>query len=95
MARSLRVLSQPLADIKDFACLDDKAAIIQALKEVHFIRPEQSNSINKSQVNRYLRNYFEVRKQIGLPKKLLIEKCFTSASQKYSTSFASKGIIIP
>ena len=48
MARSLRVLSQPLADIKDFACLDDKAAIIQALKEVHFIRPEQSNSINKA-----------------------------------------------
>lgn len=66
----------PLADIKDFSYLNDKSAIIEQLKQTHFIRPKESNSIQKSQVNQYLRNYFDVRKQIGLPKKIADRKAF-------------------
>ncbi len=66
----------PLSDIGDFPPLRDKSAAIDELKRVHFIRPPQSNSITRSQINQYLRNYFDIRKQIGLPKKTPKRKDF-------------------
>jgi hypothetical protein len=69
-------ISKPLAEIVDFTTLHDKQEIIDTLKQIHFIRPKQSNSLQKHHINRYLRNYFEIRKQIGLPKKIPDRKVF-------------------
>ncbi|HEY6529026.1 MAG TPA: 6-hydroxymethylpterin diphosphokinase MptE-like protein [Cellvibrionaceae bacterium] len=69
-------IPKPLAEITDFTALSDKNIIIDSLKHTHFIRPEQSNSIQKTQIKHYLHNYFDIRKQIGLPKKIHDRKAF-------------------
>jgi hypothetical protein len=69
-------IPKPLAEIADFIALSDKKDIIDGLKHTHFIRPEQSNSIQKAQIKHYLHNYFDIRKQIGLPKKIHDRKAF-------------------
>lgn len=66
----------PLEEIVDFAPLENKQQLLAELKNTHFIRPPQSDSIKKPQVRQYLNNYFEMRKKIGLPKKMPDRKAF-------------------
>jgi hypothetical protein len=69
-------ISKPLAEILDFPQLEDKQTIINELKNIHFIRPTERNILKNHQIKAYLRNFFEMRKAIGISKKVPDRKAF-------------------
>jgi hypothetical protein len=69
-------IPKPLSDIMDFSVLEDKDGVIHSLKQTHFIRPGENSSLQNNHIKNYLRNFFEMRKLIILPKKTPSRKEF-------------------